>query len=565
MKALLMAATLCIVVLAGCIGDDSPETGEVDQTKQIDAAGFQVPTLFCNAPEGGCNFEMTPDEGREGNEVTIAVNPTNPQNIVGGAKDYYPDDAGECVWNGVYVTHDGGRTEYEDRSFDGSPWRALADPDSFQPNYASQFWCTTDPVAYFNTEGTLYYLLMAYQADRVTGSKTCQNECPNGALNDWAFNRATQIVAVSDDGGDTFHTFTPIMEGTFPVDFHDKGWVAASADGTIHVMWWAAFLPGNMYFRSTDGGQTYTSAEILSTTVAAGDQTAPVPEPAPGVATGGAGQGSFVDVGTGDQVYAVWYNNGINIRRSFDTGATFDAQRNVIDTNPQSMPGLEDRDRRTGYPAIATDRNLDSPYADAIYAVWNDRCGDDMWAPAAECTVTGNNSIYFAASYDEGETWTPSVRISDASAVGDWQIFPAVSVSPGGVIDVSWMDTRDARHIECHEGVPNCEENYGDAYPALEQYYTYSLDGGATWSTDYSVRDTDDNGWDPANCHHQNGMVFIGDYNDIDSSWQAAHPVWPDTRNGHCDVYTATIERPMFADGWDEAAMEAALASMMPL
>src|SRR5687768_8859094 len=206
------------VVLAGCLTNDAPLTGDQDQPVQRRAAGAPVyisevyaePVLKCY--DGNrCNQEMTPDQGRQGNEVTIAVNPTNPLNIVGGAKDYYPLDAGECVWDGVYVTHDGGKTPYQDRSFDGSPWRALQDPSNFKPNYASQYWCTTDPVVYFNTKGDMFYLLMAYQADRVTGSKTCKDQCPSGALNDWAFNRAVQIVAVSSDGGKTFHTFTPVL------------------------------------------------------------------------------------------------------------------------------------------------------------------------------------------------------------------------------------------------------------------------------------------------------------------------------------------------------------------
>ena len=588
MRGPFLASLLILTVLAGCLDDEpAPEAAEEPPQARVDPGpgfvvdavdhlGLPVPKALCFslaefdvkaepdqvARGERCNFEMTPDEGREGNEVTIAVNPRDPQNIVGGAKDYYPPDAGDCVWDGVYVTHDGGRSIYQDRSFDGSPWRLYnGDVGGFTPNYASSFWCTTDPVAYFNTAGDLYYLLMAYQTDPVTGSKACEEECPNGALNDWAFNRATQIVAISSDGGDTFHTFTPVLEGTFPINFHDKGWVAASADGTVHVMWWAAFLPGNLYFRSTDGGQTYTEPEVLSILVGPdvacnaanlGDcPDVPSVGPAPGVGTSSAGQGSFVDVGTGPEVYAIWYNGGIVMRRSMDHGETWDPARDVLDTNPQSMPGLSPRDRRTGFPAFATDRNEDSPYADAIYMVWNDKCQDPVWKPEEQCEALGPNSIYFAASFDKGETFTEPIRISDDTnpngtlATEDWSIFPAVSVSPGGVIDVSWMDTRGARLIEDAEN--------GD-HLAFEQYYTYSVDGGKTWSQNVNIRDADDQGWDPAMCHHQNGMIFLGDYNDIDSSWQAAHPVWPDTRAGVCDVYTATIQRPAFAEGWDADA-----------
>ncbi len=577
MRAWAMVLLLSLTVFAGCISEtpddvpDEPETPPVISDAggfnytTVDAAGFPVPVLFCTesfevtgfAPEIGggaqwtdfemtgvmdqCNYEMTPDEEREGNEVTIAVNPMDPRNIVGGAKDYFPADAGECVWDGVYVTHDGGRTPYQDRNFDGSPWRLRAgDVDNYSPNYASQLWCTTDPVAYFNAAGDLYYLLMAYQADPVTGSKAGEDELPNGALNDWAFNRAVQIVAISSDGGDTFHTFTPVLEGSFPVNFHDKGWLAASADGTVHVMWLAFFVPGNQYCRSTDQGQTYLCTEIAGVQFIESDQ------------------GSFIEVGTGPEVYLSWYSGGIRMKSSFDTGATWGDIQLVTPTNPQSMPGLEGRDRRTGYPAMATDRNPDSPFADSIYFVWNDRCSDDVWKPVGDCEVSGNNSIYFIASHDKGQTWSTPVRISDGPDGESWNIFPAISVSPGGVIDVSWMSTRDARFLPCNNGTPNCPQNYGTEYPTFEQHYTYSLDGGQTWSQDFSVRDAGDGGWDPGLCHHQNGNVFIGDYNDIDSSWQAAHPVWPDTRDGHCDVYTATIQRPVFADGWSDEGKTAA-------
>lgn len=604
MHQVLMAALMATIALAGCVDNDdgTGDAGSMVPDDQygpgftpvaVDANGFPAPVLVCREPldtaddmgqpvpgadTTRCNFEMTPDEGREGNEVTIAVNPTNPQNIVGGAKDYYEPDAGECVWNGVYVTHDGGRTAYQDRNFDGSPWRARdGDPSDFEQNYASTFWCTTDPVAYFDVNGNLYYLLMAYQTDPATGSDACQEECdppeptcaytlivcPHGSLNDWAFNRATQIIAVSDDGGDSFHTFTPVLEGTYPVNFHDRGWLAASADGTIHVVWLDFFVGGNQYCRSTDEGNTYLCSQphnLLAMGIVdpiVESETGQSPSEATGIQ--GGGQGSMVDVGTDDQVYFTWRaNGGFTISRSFDTGASWDDPRMVQGMNGASMPGLEARDRRGGHPAFATDRNPDSSFADGMYMVWQDACSNSTWASGCR---DGGSGMWVVASHDEGETWSEPVRLSNPQPEGagteggpahDWNIFPSVSVSPGGVVDVSWMSTHGARMTACHAEAPDCEANYERGeYPHFEQHYAYSLDGGKTWSEPHSVRDTDDQGWDPARCHHQNGMVFIGDYNDIDSSWQAAHPVWPDSRLGPCDVFTATIQRPMFADGWD--------------
>ncbi|MEA3137680.1 MAG: hypothetical protein QOJ26_1246 [Thermoplasmata archaeon] len=570
-SALALAALLTLGVLAGCLdngkGTDTPTPETVVPSTDVgyafaavDSQGLPVPLRLCqpmlpgaeglHAAAERCNFNMAPDEGRQGNEVTIGVNPTDPRNVVGGAKDYYPADAGECVWDGVYVTHDAGKTVYQDRSFDGSPWRAAdGDLSDFKPNYASQFWCTTDPVAYFAVDGSLYYLLMAYQADRVTGSKTCKDVCPNGAFNDWAFNRAVQIVAKSTDGGDTFETFTPVLEGSFPVDFHDKGWLAASKDGVIHVMWAAIPAPGTLYFRSTDGGQSFSDPEVMGVTGAGllPDET--------GVAPGGSG--AFVDVGTDNEVYATWTTGGqVWLRRSDNDGADFDPGRAVLLPNLSDMDGLSPRDRRSVSPMFATDRNPDSPYQNNLYYVWQDECNGD-WSET--CEDGDGSAVYFSSSFDTGSTFTQPVRISKPhSGASDYEIFPAVSVSPGGVIDVSWMDTEGAGRFNCTQET-TCAEGQTD-YPGLTQHYAYSLDGGVTWSDEFVVRDAPDAGWDPKLSHHQNGMIFFGDYNDIDSSWQAAHPVWPDTRDHQSvKVYTATIQRPMFAQGWDVARQVEAL------
>ncbi|HLE47548.1 MAG TPA: sialidase family protein [Candidatus Thermoplasmatota archaeon] len=534
-RAVFVAGILVSLLFAGCVQGDEPATKSSTSAGRRRAAGVpafiseKLPDPVLQCYDGvGCNQEMTPDKDRQGNEVTIAVNPTNPRNIVGGAKDYYPADAGECVWDGIYVTHDGGATPYNDRSFDGSPWRQLSQPDPSKLNYASQFWCTTDPVVYFNTKGTFYYLLMAYQADRVTGSKTCKDICPLGALNDWAFNRAVQIVATSNDGGKSFQTFTPILDGVLPV-FHDKGWIAASNDGVIHAMW-LALVPGNLYFRSTDGGKSFSDPQLLAAT---------------GV---GGGQGSFVDVGPGKEVYAAWRSGrGETLRRSFDEGKTWDAARTVINITGRSMPGLSSRDARGGFPHMATDKFADSPNAGAIYFVWQDGSKSDA------------TDVLFSASFDKGQTFTPPIVLNDdyredgLLEANNWQIFPTVSVSPLGVIDVSWMDSRLLGSAVLKPNNGGLPAKVGQSHLKLDQFHTYSLDGGKTWSQNFRVRDVNDDGWDPQVCHHQNGMIFIGDYNDIDSSWGAAHPVWPDSRSGDmCDVYTAIIQRPIFPDGFDE-------------
>ena len=528
MAARLAALVLLSLLAAGCAAPAPAPGAPAARLAHVDPA-LPAPVPLCH--EGvGCDFEMTPDAGRQGNEVTIAVNPLDPRNVVGGAKDYFPDDAGECVWVGAYVTRDGGRTPYDDRSFGGSPWRQLREPDPSARNYASQFWCTTDPVVAFDLQGTLYYVLMAYQADPVTASRTCHDVCrpppeacslgwcPNGGLNDWAINRAAQVVAVSSDGGATFHTVAPIADGSFPVLLHDKAWIAAQNDGSaVHALWISYFAGGQLYFRSVDGGRTWSHARQLAT-----------------LATG-AGQGSVLDVGPGEEVYAGWRSGDrLMLARSLDKGATWDAPRPVLEMVPTSIgEGLSHRDRRDpGFPALAVDKRAASPFAGAVYVAWQD--GRDEGDPA---------NVYLAASHDGGETFGEPVRLNDDDTTAP-QFMPAVSVSPGGVVDVTWMDQRldpEGRLL-------------------VDQFYTYSLDGGRTWAPNFRVRDADDRGWDPRLSKHQNGMVFLGDYLDVDSSWQAAHPVWPDTRSGEgVDVYTATLLRPMFADGYPEEAKAEAL------
>src|SRR5687768_10854598 len=112
MRKSLAALALLGLLVAGCMGSTEtttspPPTFQPDvrhgpgfNYTATDKHGLPVPFPLCHEGQrsnwsDGCNINLTPTPTRQGNEVTIAVDPTNPRNIVGGAKDYFPADAGE--------------------------------------------------------------------------------------------------------------------------------------------------------------------------------------------------------------------------------------------------------------------------------------------------------------------------------------------------------------------------------------------------------------------------------------------------------------------------------------
>jgi hypothetical protein len=127
--------------------------------------------------------------------------------------------------------------------------------------------------------------------------------------------------------------------------------------------------------------------------------------------------------------------------------------------------------------------------------------------------------VHFTSSPDGGVTWTPWVRVNDdAAAANNWQWFATMSVAPTGRIDAIWNDTRD-------NGIPNLS--------AL--YYSFSTDGGATWSPNERISDFWDSyvGWPQQN--------KVGDYYDMVSDAVGAHVAWAATFNNEQDVYYTRI------------------------
>jgi hypothetical protein len=447
--------------------------------------------LACYAVQNGseCNFDALTTNS-QGNEVTIAVNPRDPMNLVAGAKDYTREyTGGECVWDGIYVTKDGGRT-WKDYNIPGSPWLLLTNRSKFELTSASDYWCASDPVVRFGPDGTLYYAVLAYQGDPITASNV-------GGINDQAFNRVAQIVAVSTDGGDSISRESVVDMGSFPVNFHDREWIDVANDGTVYDTWTTGLLEGDIFYSSSDHGTSWKGPVFLDGTPA-GSALPKTIEP-----------GSlYVSAGPEGTVYVSGWGGsgaaeGVYVAKSTNHGATFGPFTKVAG---EADKGMNASYRAGSIGMIAADKTR--PYA---YVTWAD-------------TRAGERDVYASASYDGGATWTNATRLNDDPVGhGKDHFFPAISVSPSGIADVSWYDRR------------NDPQN-----TFLDLYSTSSVDFGRTWLPNLRVTEVSS---DPTKSHHQSGAVFIGDYMDMASSDVAAHPVWVDTRHGKADVFTAAILR----------------------
>jgi hypothetical protein len=177
-------------------------------------------------------------------------------------------------------------------------------------------------------------------------------------------------------------------------------------------------------------------------------------------------------VGRDGAVYVVWphcrgksgYGGGLcpkvhmMFSKSTDGGNTWSpAQRIATVGMPHywQLPHTKYREAAINYPVIAAD-NSDGPHAGNIYV------GMYTW--------TGSYlKVQVVSSTDGGKTWSQPVPLAPARDTHD-QFFPALSVSPTGVVGVSWLDRR------------NDPANHD-----YQAFAAFSDDGGKSFGTNWQV------------------------------------------------------------------------------
>src|SRR5271169_2080809 len=329
-------------------------------------------------------FTLTPTAGFF-TEPGVAVNPTNPQQVVGVFQDNvhaaYSQDAGH-TWQ---------------------PAEGV-DPKNYR--------VSGDVSVAFDNQGHAFVCYIAF--DKL------------GTFNYWAHGATRNGIFVrrSLDGGKTWEAeHVPVAEQTSTpgIPFEDKPYIVADNSksryaGNLYIGWtrWRLADSQMVLSRSTDDGKTWSKPiEIADHPGLPRDDN-------------GAAEGFDGVVGPDGKLYAIWsQDNEIMFTTSHDGGETFSRARGVIRTAP-IMFAVDTLERANGFPQIAMD-----PKSKRLYVTWSDYRNGDV-------------DVFLATSDDGGKRWTEPVRVNnDPVHNGAEQFFQWLAVDPtDGSVNVLFYDRR---------------------------------------------------------------------------------------------------------------------------
>ncbi|MEJ2103672.1 MAG: sialidase family protein, partial [Ignavibacteriaceae bacterium] len=287
-------------------------------------------------------------------EVTIAINPLNPNILAGGANI-----------DNFYRSTNGGNTWIESQLI------------------SNLLGVWGDPVVLFDSLGNLYY---AHLSNPVSG---------------WWIDRI--VVQKSTNDGSTWNDGVGIGQGNQP-QAQDKEWLAVDLTqspyrNNLYVTWTEFDDYGSSnssdssrirFSKSTDQGITWSNAITISDV--SGDC----------IDSDNTDEGAVPCVGPNGEIYVAWAGPlGLVFDKSLDGGNTWGSDVFISD-----IPGGWDFDvsgiwRCNGLPITMCDIS-NSPYRGYIYVVWSDQRNGAT-----------NTDIFMARSTDGGTTWSSPIKVND--------------------------------------------------------------------------------------------------------------------------------------------------------
>jgi hypothetical protein len=361
------------------------------------------------------------------NETTVAVNPENPRNIVGGSNDYRLFNTRENRNDAsgfAYTSFDGGRTwknvELPKLNF----MTGAAAPLSFMDSAG-------DPAIAFGPHNTVYYSTLVFSRAAAPSP----------------FQQSSGIaVSVSHDGGLTWGNpaivhldgVTAAGTPTPTLIFNDKEWVAADPrSGTVYVTW--------TQFTNDSSGNNLESPIVISASHDFGRTWSPLRRISPSLNgfTGGItpfGSGSNPQVANDGTLFVAYEtticatvacnaptdHDAVVMATSRDGGRTFHHTEVALnfdfpvnqDVGNNVLTG--ENFRVNSFPQLAYDR-----LTNRLWITW----ADDSHGKYVNGQSVRTNGDALLTSSSDGQHWTTPARIGSSSD----EVFPAVAAFAGRV------------------------------------------------------------------------------------------------------------------------------------
>jgi hypothetical protein len=428
----------------------------------VDVSGLS-PFASCTVGGPGTNFVNSEVE------PFVAVNPVNPNNIVGVFQQDRWSNGGA---HGLVTS-----TSHDDGATWAESWAHFSTCSGGTAANGGNYDRASDPWVTFAPNGDVYQISLSASAD-VTVSAV--------------------LVSKSVDGGDTWSEPTTLARNVsafgFGPGFNDKESITADPGvaNNVYAVWDrsrfpsdragltaqmnAASIRGDIIFsRTTDGGQTWESPrDILGLNqneFTSGNQIAVLPD------------GTLVDVfedlnGSGRQPSPNQFHQ--SIIRSTDKGVTWSK---VIDISTDGSIAVRDPDTGAGIRAGAGLPDIAVGPNGTLYVVWSD----------GRFSGFAHDDVALSRSTDGGLHWSSPIKVN-ASPSGVAAFTPSVDVSSNGTVAVTYYDFRN--------NTPDTATLSTDAFAV------FSHDGGATFGDE--VRLTPQS-FD-LDLAPRAGGLFLGDY-----------------------------------------------------
>jgi hypothetical protein len=430
-------------------------------------------------------------------EPFVAVNPTDPSNVIGVYQQDRWSGGGSHGLVTAYSTDGGTTWGHSYPTFSTCAGGTAANGGAYDRS--------SDPWVSIGPDGRAYQVSLSVSANEVTSAVLASTSTDDGA--DWS----TPKTIISQSTTTSFNdkesvTADPFKAGTAYVVWDRSQFPSDSA--SLNALGHSFAFRGTPYFaKTTDGGQTWSAPQPMSSQniFSIGNQIVVEPD------------GTLIDVfhygkGSGlDQPNA----SLIGIMRSTDGGNSWSSPIEVSnnpvtnDVDPNNgTPLRTGADVGGGIPDIAVD-----PHSGKLYIVWED----------SRFSGT-HNDIAMSTSTDEGKTWSTPIKVNQ-TPVPVLAFTPAVDVLPGGTVGVTYYDIRN---------------DPGSASSLLTDYFLAdSSDGGATWSETRITPSSFDDTFAPISRGY-----FLGDYQGLSNDGTDFKSFFVHTNmntKNRTDVFSSTV------------------------